>query len=151
MKGTDPMQDQNDRAPQGEAGPGTTEEDAQLARLALTPETVRQAARALRRLDWSQGLTRRQIHRRYPQLAPAIFLRLPDSKRYTSVGEMLHDAGIAASRAEGEYLGAHPDIPEEESLEEGGPPAWGPTPLFTPGAWENGGSAEDSTALLEGE
>jgi hypothetical protein len=67
------------------------------------------------------------------------------------MGEVLQDVGMAASRAEGEYLGAHPDIPEEESLEEGGPPAWGPTPLFTPGAVEDGGSAEDSAALLEGE
>ncbi len=126
-------------------------EEATLARLALTPECVRAAARALDHLDWHQGLTRVQIRRKCPSLPAGIFLRLPDSKRYTSAVEVLHDAGVAASRAEGEYLGPNPDIPEDESLAEGGPPAWGPSPLYTVGGVENSGSAEDTTGILEGE
>lgn len=118
---------------------------------ALTPEDVRLAARALGQLDFGSGLTLTQIRRRYRALPGAIFLRLPDSKRYTSTAEVLHDAGLAASRAEGEYLGAHPDLPEAESLDEGGPPAWGPDPIFTVGGVEQSGSGTDTQGLEEGD
>ncbi|HEV7128899.1 MAG TPA: hypothetical protein VGN32_15825 [Ktedonobacterales bacterium] len=99
--------------------------------------------RALYALHWGDGLTRNQIRRHYRGLPQAIYLRLPASKRYYSSEELLHDVETAGSRAEGEYLGSAPDLPEAESLDAGGPPAWGPSPLFTPGASVDGGSAED--------
>jgi hypothetical protein len=105
--------------------------------------TVGELRRALAALDWSNGLKRNQVRRRYRALPQRVYLRLPDSKRFYSADELLHDARIAASRAEGEFLGAAPDLPDEESVDEGGPPAWGPSPLFTPGGAVDGGSAED--------
>lgn len=124
---------------------------AESANLALTTEVVTQVARALAPLDWRQGLTRHQIRRKVPGLPRAIFLRLPDSKHYSSVGEVLHDAGVAASRAEGEFLGSDPEIPEAELLAEGGPPAWGPSSLYTVGGVVDGGSAEDNTGTIQGD
>jgi hypothetical protein len=111
--------------------------------------TVEEIWLALDALAWREGLTRDQIRRKWRKLPQSIYLRLPSSRRYHSADAVLRDAGIAASRAEGEYLGAAPDVPEIESLDEGGPPAWGPSPLFTPGAAVDGGSAEDRT-LAEG-
>jgi hypothetical protein len=124
---------------------------ADSANLELTPELVAQVSRALASLDWRAGLTRAQIRRKAPHLSRDIFLRLPSSKRYGSAREVLHDAGIAASRAEGDFLGPDPTLPEEDSVAEGGPPAWGPSPLFTIGGAVDGGSAEDSTGLVEDE
>lgn len=105
--------------------------------------TVGELRQALTALNWSSGLTRDQIRRHYRALPQGVYLRLPSSKRYYSPAMVLHDAEIAPSRAEGEFLGAAPDLPEAESLDEGGPPAWGPSPLFTPGGAVDGGSAED--------
>ncbi|MBF6592074.1 MAG: hypothetical protein IVW57_16315 [Ktedonobacterales bacterium] len=135
----------------GGGQPQREDAPARLAQLALTPDDVRATAEALAHLNWGEGLTRIQIRRRYRSLPQAIFLRLPDSKRYSSVAEVLHDVGIAASRAEGEFLGPNPDIPEAESLAEGGPPAWGPSPLYTIGGTQDSGSAEDMTGLVEGD
>lgn len=118
----------------------------------ITADELRSTARALERLPWGEaGLTRDQVRRAYRELPRAIYLRLPASKRYTFAREVLHDAGFAQSRAEGEFLGAHPDIPEAESLGDGGPPAWGPPPLFSVGGVEDGGSAEDRAVLEEDE
>jgi hypothetical protein len=72
-----------------------------------------------------------------------LYLRLPSSKRFYSEAEVFHDAAIAPSRAEGDFVGAHPDIPEAESVADGGPPAWGGEPLFTVDAVEDSGSVED--------
>lgn len=107
--------------------------------------TVGDLRAALARLPWGQGLKRAQIRRKWRALPAAIYLRLPDSKRYTSAEEVLRDAEIAPSRAEGEYLGPYPDLDvmEELSLDDGGPPAWGPDPLFTLGTQIDSGSAED--------
>lgn len=113
--------------------------------------TVGEVREALGALDWGHGLTRVQIRRRYRALPKGVFLRLPDSKRYHSAAEVLHDARIAASRAEGDFLGVSPVMPEAESLDEGGPPGWGPSPLFTPGGAVDGGSAEDRTAAELGD
>jgi hypothetical protein len=142
---------QQQREPAGQTPPTQSDDERGLARITLTPDEARAAASALGEIDWARGLTRLQIRRRYPQLPQAIFLRLPASKRYPSAAEALRDAGLAASRAEGEYLGAHPDLPEAESLAEGGPPAWGPSPLFTIGGVENSGSAEDTSGIIEGD
>jgi len=116
----------------------------------VTPEEVRAAFAALDTLDWSQGLSRDQIRRKYPELPEPIYLRLPSSKHFTSPEEVLHDAGVAASRAEGDFLGADPDLPDEEAVEDGGPPAWGGDPIFN-GPTQDGGSAEDTEGLEEGE
>ena len=105
--------------------------------------TVGELRQALGALDWSRGLTRLQIKRKYRALPQAVYLRLPSSRRYHDPDEVLHDVAIAASRAEGDFLGADPDLPEAESREEGGPPAWGPDPIFTPGASVDSASAED--------
>jgi hypothetical protein len=101
---------------------------------------------ALRLMDLDfgpQGLTRDRLRRRLKDLPDALYLRLPASRHYHSVEEVLRDAASAPSRAEGDYLGANPDIPEAESLDEGGPPAWGGDPLLTLDAVEDSGSAED--------
>lgn len=113
--------------------------------------TVGDLRRALNALDWEHGLTRRQVRRRCPLLPHSIYLRLPDSKRYYAANDVLHDALISASRAEGEFLGPTPDLPEEESQDEGGPPAWGPSPLFTPGGSVDSASTEDRTPTERGE
>jgi hypothetical protein len=105
--------------------------------------TVRDLRRELAALNWGKGLTRDQIRRKCRRLPEGIYLRLPAKKLYFGPTEVMHDARIAPSRAEGDFLGAAPDLPEEESLDEGGPPAWGPSPLFTPGGTVDGNSAED--------
>jgi hypothetical protein len=133
-------------------GPQREPTGGAVARLAITPEQVEAAARALSQMRWGpDGLTREEIRAHYPALPKPIYLRLPSSKRYMSAGQVLHDAEVAPSRAEGEFLGANPNLPEAQSLEDGGPPAWGPTPLFTPGGVVEGGSAEDTEGLEEGE
>lgn len=120
--------------------------------LRLTPEQTLDAAIALDALSWGSGLTRDQIARKYPALPEAIYLRLPDSKRYMSAAEVLREAGVAASRAEGEYLGANPDIPAEESVGDGGPPDWGQQPaVYNSTVSVDGGSAEDTEGLLPGD
>ena len=120
--------------------------------LRLTPEQALDAAIALGDLNWAGGLTRDEILRKYRALPLAIYLRLPDSKRYTSVNEVLRETGVAASRAEGEYLGADPDIPAEESVGDGGPPDWGQQPaVYNASVSVDGGSAEDSEGLLPGD
>ncbi len=103
---------------------------------------------ALRLMDLDfgpNGLTRDQLRRHLKGLPEALYLRLPARRRYHSAAAVLRDAGSAPSRSEGEFLGPSPDIPEEESLDAGGPPAWGPTPLLAVEGAENSGSAEDTT------
>ena len=105
--------------------------------------TVGELRAALAGLNWRRGLTRLQIRRKCRALPQSVYLRLPSSRRYYSAEAMLRDAAIAASRAEGDFLGPGPDLPEEESREDGGPPAWGPDPIFTPGVSVDSASAED--------
>jgi hypothetical protein len=112
--------------------------------LEITAHDEREAIQHLRALEWpSAGLTRDEIRRKYHTMPKGLYLRLPSSKRYHSPAEVFHDAEIAPSRAEGDFVGAHPDIPEAESVSDGGPPAWGGTPLFHVDGVEDGGSAED--------
>ncbi|HEX9037987.1 MAG TPA: hypothetical protein VF808_13465 [Ktedonobacterales bacterium] len=101
---------------------------------------------ALRLMDLDfgpRGMTRDQLRRRLKDLPEALYLRLPASRHYFAAADVLRDVGSAPSRAEGDFAGANPDIPEAESVEEGGPPAWGPDPLLTRGGVEDSGSAED--------
>jgi hypothetical protein len=93
--------------------------------LKLTDDEALEAAVQLYDLDWNQGHTRDRLRQVYPDLPLAIYLRLPDSKRFTSAGEVLHEAGLSASRAEGDFMGARPDYPDEQSIADGGPPGWG--------------------------
>jgi hypothetical protein len=112
--------------------------------LKLTDDEALEAAVQLYDLDWNQGHTRDGIRQVYPELPLAIYLRLPDSKRFTSAGEVLHEAGLAASRAEGDFMGARPDYPAEQSVADGGPPGWGTDDAVLNGELTiDGGSAED--------
>jgi hypothetical protein len=109
----------------------------------LHPDELRAAADHLTQLDWAHGLTRSDIKTAYPDFPQPIYLRLPDSKRFHSPQEVFHAARLAPSRAEGDFLGTAPMIPANRSVEEGGPPAWGESPLVTPGGMIDSGSAED--------
>jgi hypothetical protein len=119
-------------------------EAAPEALAAVSTDDIETLALRLMDLDYGpDGLTRDQLRRRLKELPEAVYLRLPASRHYYDAAEVLRDAGSAPSRAEGDFLGANPDIPEAESLDAGGPPAWGPDPLFTPHGVEDSGSAED--------
>ena len=107
------------------------------------PDELRAAAAHLAQLDWAQGLTRNDIKAAYPAFPHPIYLLLPDSKRFRSPEEVFLAARLAPSRAEGDFLGATVDIPAKTSVEEGGPPSWGESPLVTPGGVIDSGSAED--------
>ncbi len=119
------------------------------AALILTPEELRDAQQALTKLDWGEeGLTRDEIRERYSDLPSALYLRLPASKRFTSAEDTLHNVADARSRAEGEIPGDSADSPEAESIADGGPPAFGPDPIFSYKGKEDGGSAEDTEELF---
>ncbi len=109
----------------------------------MHPDKLMAMIGRLAQLDWAHGLTRNDIKAAYPDFPQEVYLRLPDSKRFGAPEEVLRAARIAPSRAEGEFLGAAPDIPANLSVEDGGPPAWGEDPLLTPGATIDSGSAED--------
>ena len=117
----------------------------------LSDEKAAEAADILHEIDWTGGLTRDEIRLQYHELPLAIYLRLPDSKRFTSADEVLRDAGFAENRAEGDFLGPDPDFPERASVEDGGPPGWGEDPEYSLGGIEEGGSAEDTEGLLPGD
>lgn len=118
------------------------------ALMQLTHDQLDTVALRLMELDYGEdGLTRDEILKRYHDLPEAIFLRMPSSRHFHTADEALRDALDARSRAEGEYLGDNPDIPDEESVSDGGPPAWGGDPLLTEYAVEDGGSAEDTAGL----
>ena len=112
--------------------------------LYVSPDEAIEAAIRLEDLKWGHGLTRDQILQQYPELPLGIYLRLPDSKRFDSAVEVLHEAQVGPSRAEGDFLGAHPDLPAEESIEDGGPPDWGQqSGVYLVGAHLESGSATD--------
>jgi hypothetical protein len=116
----------------------------------MSVDNLETATLRLMELDYGQdGLTRDQIRKRYRELPEAIYLRMPSSRRFLSAEEAMRDVVDARSRAEGDFLGAQPDIPDRESVEDGGPPAWGGDPLFTIDGVEDGGSAEDTQGLTQ--
>jgi len=120
--------------------------------LAVPEDVAIEAAIQLGELDWRQPMTRDQIRVKCRALPLGIYLRLPDSKRFRSPDEVLREAGVAPSRAEGDFMGANPDYPAAESVDDGGPPGWGANSgVFPIGASIQGGSAEDSEGLLPGE
>ncbi|HZC06127.1 MAG TPA: hypothetical protein VE338_10830 [Ktedonobacterales bacterium] len=131
-----------EQTPKPQAEPGAMR---QISADELETVTLR-----LMELDYGEdGLTRDQIRKRYRDLPEAIYLRMPSSRHYLNAEEALRDATDARSRAEGDFLGAQPDIPEEASVGDGGPPAWGGDPLFTRDGIEDGGSAEDTEGLTQ--
>jgi hypothetical protein len=136
----------------GLAGKHAPKPQDAAAQLHITPEAALEAAVALEGLNWSQGLTRDQMRMTYQELPLGIYLRLPDSKRFHSAHEVLHEAGVAASRAEGDFMGANPGLPDNESVADGGPPGWGEqAAVYPPGAIIFSGSAEDTEGLLSDE
>jgi hypothetical protein len=135
----------------GLPGGEPAEEMAREGDFDLSAEKAADAADILRTLDWIGGLTRDEIRLQYHELPLAIYLRLPDSKRFISADEVLRDAGFAENRSEGDFLGPDPDFPERASVEDGGPPGWGGDPEFSIGGIEDGGSAEDTEGLLPGD
>lgn len=99
-------------------------------------------------LDFGQdGLTRDEIRKKYRDLPEVVYLRMPSRRHFLNAEEIVRDVLDARSRAEGEYLGPDPDIPDAASVSDGGPPAWGGDPLLTEDAIEDGGSAEDTEGL----
>jgi hypothetical protein len=132
----------------------TADQIAAEGELDVTPGEALRVENALHALDWRHGLTRDEIKAAYPELPVGIYLRLPATKRYSSPLEALHECGLAPSRAEGMFMGANPEaqFPEEESVDEGGPPGWGDQPAVYPlGATIEGGSAEDRDEPLPDE
>jgi hypothetical protein len=122
-------------------------DEAPEPELEITAEDELRAIQHLDAMAWpAEGLTRDEIKRKFRDMPKGLYLRLPSRKRYHSPAEVFRDAEIAPSRAEGDFVGAHPDIPEAESVSDGGPPAWGGTPLFNVGGVEDSGSAEDRDA-----
>lgn len=120
-----------------------------VAALILTPEELRDAEQALAHIDWGEeGLTRDEIRERYPKLPSALYLRLPSSKHFTSEADVLHNVSDSRERAEGEIPGDSAESPEAESIADGGPPAYGPDPIFSRHGTEDGGSAEDTEELF---
>jgi hypothetical protein len=120
--------------------------------LHVTQEQALETAIALEDIAWGDGLTRDQIRRKYRALPDGIYLRLPDSKRFSSAADVLHQAGISQSRAEGDFMGAHPDLPTADSLSDGGPPDWGNQPaVYSQRASVQSGSATDEEGLLPGD
>lgn len=118
--------------------------------LAVTPEDAFEAGARLELLDWTHGLTRDELRLRYHELPLGIYLRLPDSKHFHSAAEVLHEAGVAPSRSEGDFLGANPNLPDAEA--DGGPPAWGGiSGVFPQRQTIESGSATDTEGLLPGE
>ena len=107
------------------------------------PEEPHDLHAQLSLLDWLHGLTRNDIKAAYPAFPQTLYLRLPDSKRFSSPEEVLHAARTAPSRAEGDFMGANPALPSNLSVEEGGPPDWGNSPLVMPGGIIDSGSEED--------
>lgn len=131
-----------EQTPKPQAAPGALRQ--------LSDDEMETITLRLMELDFGEeGLTRDQIRKRYRDLPEAIYLRMPSSRHFLSADEALRDALDARSRAEGDFLGPQPDIPVQESIGDGGPPAWGGDPLFTPDGVEDGGSAEDTEGLYQ--
>lgn len=87
--------------------------------------------RLLRDVEYGEyGLTRHELRARVPQLPEQVYLRLPDSKRFRSVAEILDQTGWQAlARADGEFIDSLDAVPAAGATADGGPPAWGNSPL----------------------
>jgi hypothetical protein len=85
----------------------------------------------LRGINYGEhGLTRNDLRRRVPDFPEQVYLRLPDSKRFRSVDEILDQTGWhALARADGEFVDSLDAVPAAGATADGGPPAWGNSPL----------------------
>lgn len=78
----------------------------------------------LERLDYGErGLTRNDMRAQQPDLPDIVYLRLPDSKRFSSADEALNEIRSAPGRAEGEFIAATDDT--EDARADYGPAGYG--------------------------
>ena len=97
-------------------------------------ETELEAIHAqLDQLDYGErGLTRNELKERVTALPTAVYLRLPDSKRFRGADDVLHEVRSSAARAEGEFIAADDNTPSEGAEADYGPAAFGDSPLVSP-------------------
>jgi hypothetical protein len=87
----------------------------------------------LEQLDYGKrGLTRNDMRAQMPDLPDVIYLHLPDSKRFLSAAEVLHEVRSSAARAEGEFVAAGDDTPDDAAEGDFGPAGYGGSPLVSP-------------------
>ena len=98
----------------------------------MAPHSPLDAARPyLERLDYGEhGLTRNDMRAQVADLPDIIYLRLPDSKRFTSADEVLHEVRSSPGRAEGEFIAADDDT--EDAVGDFGPAGYGDDILVNP-------------------
>ncbi len=76
------------------------------------------------------GLTRNDMRAQLPELPDAIYLHLPDSKRFNNADEVLHEVRRSAGRAEGEFVAANDETGTNAApADEGAPAGYGNDPL----------------------
>jgi hypothetical protein len=144
----EPAENPNQNPPEASAPINEPTPRAESATPIISADEALETLLGLEQLDWSAGLNREQMRRRYRALPEAIYLRLPTTKKFYSAEDVLREAGISASRAEGEFLGPNPELPALDAIEDGGPPAWGPQPgVYGEHAANEAGSAEDTRGL----
>ena len=85
----------------------------------------------LEHLDYGErGLTRNDMRAQLPELPDAIYLHLPDSKRFSTADEALHEVARSAGRAEGEFVAANDETGSDAApADEGAPAGYGNDPL----------------------
>ncbi|HEX6123490.1 MAG TPA: hypothetical protein VFY89_10030, partial [Ktedonobacterales bacterium] len=69
-------------------------------------------------------------------------------KHFTSAEDALHNVADSRSRADGEIPDEDASSPVAESIADGGPPGYGPDPIYSNRGKEDGGSAEDTEELF---
>lgn len=79
--------------------------------------------RQLEDIEWGQGLTRDAIRKRFRGLPEEVYLHLPSEKKFRNAEELVTYAERAIQVADRLI------IPPEGAAEEGGPEAWGDSPL----------------------
>ncbi len=98
----------------------------------MSQQTTLENARALLdRLDYGEhGLTRNDMRAQLPDLPDIIYLHLPDSKRFNTTDETLHEVHASPGRAEGEFIAATDDTENAEA--DYGPAGYGDSLLVDP-------------------
>jgi hypothetical protein len=79
-----------------------------------------------------QGLTRNDMRVQMADLPDAIYLHLPDSKRFRSADEVLYEVRTSAARSEGEFIAADDNTPSDGAEADFGPAGYGDSPLISP-------------------
>lgn len=98
------------------------------------PNDMEALRRQLDSLDYGdRGLTRNDLRARIPELPDALYLHLPDSKRFGSAEEILYEARTSAARAEGEFISPDDTTPSDGAEADYGPAAYGDSPLANTG------------------